>query len=214
LGCTPPSRSTCTSTTFSLLNHQVELRLGTRFGASIRSTNLLPERAGLTRPVPDRARPGVGFPGTAAVRCRRSRDDLPGEREVGDAAGRGHRLDVVGSLEGLSSSSSTPVGRTRRSGRHAFFSEVDVATWTVAAVFAYEYQRILRHQRGINADVDVETYSRCRVTVTSTRNAPLLPDLSPSCPCAPRRPASPGHKPLFGLVKASLRLTSAGGGRA
>jgi hypothetical protein len=36
-----------------------------------------------------------------AVRCRRSRDDLPREREVGDAAGRGDRLDVVGILEGL-----------------------------------------------------------------------------------------------------------------
>src|SRR3954447_1237926 len=35
------------------------------------------------------------------VRCRRSRDDLPCEREVGDAAGRGDRLDVVGILEGL-----------------------------------------------------------------------------------------------------------------
>src|SRR5437762_13145506 len=36
-----------------------------------------------------------------AVRCRRSRDDLPREREVGDAAGGGDRLDVVGVLECL-----------------------------------------------------------------------------------------------------------------
>src|SRR3954467_11416831 len=35
------------------------------------------------------------------VRCRRSRGDLPREREVRDAAGRGDRLDVVGILEGL-----------------------------------------------------------------------------------------------------------------
>src|SRR5918994_3999700 len=37
----------------------------------------------------------------AAAGCRRSRDDLPREREVGDAAGRGDRLDVIGILEGL-----------------------------------------------------------------------------------------------------------------
>ena len=33
--------------------------------------------------------------------CGRSRGDLPREREVGDAAGGGDRLDVVGVLEGL-----------------------------------------------------------------------------------------------------------------
>jgi hypothetical protein len=33
--------------------------------------------------------------------CRISRADLPREREVCDAAGRGDRLDVVGILEGL-----------------------------------------------------------------------------------------------------------------
>src|SRR4029453_13122915 len=35
------------------------------------------------------------------VRSRRSRDDLQREREAGDAAGRGDRLDVVGIIEGL-----------------------------------------------------------------------------------------------------------------
>ena len=42
LGCILPPRSTCASTTFSLFNHRVMLRLGTRFGASIGGTNLLP----------------------------------------------------------------------------------------------------------------------------------------------------------------------------
>src|SRR5829696_5849353 len=56
-----------------------------------------------TQPELVRARSCVnlGCPGRPAVRCRRSRDDLPREREVGDAAGRGDRLDVVGILEGL-----------------------------------------------------------------------------------------------------------------
>src|SRR3954451_14102621 len=35
LECIRPSRSAFPSTTFSLLNHRVVLRLGTRFGASI-----------------------------------------------------------------------------------------------------------------------------------------------------------------------------------
>ena len=41
LGCIRPSRSTCTSTTFVLVNHRVMLRLGTRFAASTEGTNLL-----------------------------------------------------------------------------------------------------------------------------------------------------------------------------
>jgi hypothetical protein len=59
LGCIPPSRSTCTSTsTFAQLSHGVVLRLGTRFAASTGGTNLLP--TGLDRQVrvPSQASPG------------------------------------------------------------------------------------------------------------------------------------------------------------
>ena len=50
MGCIPPSRSTCTSTTFAQLNQRVVLLLGTRFGASTWGTNLLPDRAQIDRP--------------------------------------------------------------------------------------------------------------------------------------------------------------------
>jgi hypothetical protein len=50
LGCIPPSRSTCTSTTFAQLNYRVIPRMGTRFAASIGGTNLLPDRAESTDP--------------------------------------------------------------------------------------------------------------------------------------------------------------------
>jgi hypothetical protein len=73
-----------------------------------------PTRATLTEQVPERSFVNLGCPGSFYPRVRRSsrpartcgsvwhsRDDLPREREVGNAAGGGDRLDVVGILEGL-----------------------------------------------------------------------------------------------------------------
>src|SRR5881628_2263518 len=60
-----------------------------------------PTRATVTEQVREGSCVKLGVRARPAVRCRRSRDDLPREREVGDAAGRGDRLDVVGILEGL-----------------------------------------------------------------------------------------------------------------
>jgi hypothetical protein len=71
-------------------------RRGRLFDRLVRSHWLRPVQTPINRPL---VRPGARR--RPAVRCRRSRDDLPREREVGDAAGGGDRLDVVGLLDGL-----------------------------------------------------------------------------------------------------------------
>src|SRR5215204_2637207 len=60
-----------------------------------------PTRATLTEQVRERSFVSLAIRPRPAVRCRHSGGDLPREREVGDAAGGGDRLDVVGVLEGL-----------------------------------------------------------------------------------------------------------------
>jgi hypothetical protein len=59
LGCIRPSRSPCASMAFVQLSRRVMLRLGTRFGASIRGTNLLPRPCRVDSvQVPNQAGPG------------------------------------------------------------------------------------------------------------------------------------------------------------
>jgi hypothetical protein len=58
LGCIPPSRSTCTSTTFALLNHRVVLRLGTRLAASQGAPTCSPGRGDRQIWVPNQAGSG------------------------------------------------------------------------------------------------------------------------------------------------------------